>query len=106
MEQKATKRNELFNSKYNMELIENNTVSDKINSDVISTDEYVVYSINKETLNKMGLEELANNSEDNEYSVVYDLADFTKFDVIYNDGLEFDGDVYWNLSSLQEKIEE
>lgn len=102
--EKNQKRNELFEQKFKM-TEKTSELVDSINTDFINTNECVAYSITKETLELMGLDELANNTEDNEYAIVFDLSDFTKFDVLYKDGIEYNGDEYYNLSSLQEEVE-
>ena len=109
--EKASKRNDLFEEK-NMTVKDNNNpeVSGKINVEALKKDneenvEYVIYSISKAALNQMGLEELANNSEDGEYAIVYNLKDFTKFDVLYIAGVDYQENTYYNLSSLQEEVE-
>ena len=91
--EKNQKRNELFEQKFKM--TENTSeLTSCINTNLINTNECVAYSITKETLNLMGLEELANNTEDNEYAIVFDLSDFTKFDVLYKDGVDYQKNTY------------
>lgn len=103
-DEKRTRRNELFNSKYNMGVIDTMSIIDKIDKNYI-TNECVVYSVSKQTLNKMGLEELSNNSSNDEYAVVFELENFDKFDVIYLNGMEYEGVIYWALSSIQSEME-
>lgn len=98
---KNENRTKLFQEKYSMELLTDD-LSTKINGELINPSEYVAYYISKETLNIMGLDELANSSEDNKYAIVFNLSDFTKFDVIYLYGVEYEGNVYYNLSTLQD----
>ncbi len=109
-EEKNKNRNDLFLEKNMTVENDNSEISDIINIEVLKKDneenvEYVVYYVSKEALNQMGLEELANNSDDGEYAIVYNLKDFTKFDVLYIDGIDYQENTYYNLSSLQEEVE-
>ena len=51
------------------------------------------------------LEEIGLNSSDNNYIVVYNQSDFKKLEVLYKDGITYEGNTYYSLATLQEALE-
>ena len=104
---KSYKRAELFNTKYHMEKINNATdIISKVDNTINDSNGCEAYSITKETLKEMGLSDLANNSEDGEFAVVFNSQDFTKLEIVYPNGVKYDNSTYWTLSSIKNKMEE
>lgn len=102
---KAYNRSRLFETKYKM--TKNTTdITAKVDSSVINPNKCEAYNITKETLNEMGLSDLADNSEDGEFVVVYDSDDFTKLEIAYPNGIKYDQSTFWTLSSIKSKMEE
>ena len=102
---KAYNRSTLFEIKYKM--VKNTTdVISKVDSSIIDPNKCEAYNITKETLNEMGLSDLSNNSEDGEFVVVYDSDDYTKLEIVYPTGINYDKSTYWTLSSIKSKMEE
>lgn len=103
-DEKATKREELFQNEYYM--TKENIIESNIENDIdslVKEENYEVYLISNETLEKMGLSGI----EDIEnYLVVYNLADYTKLDIVNKAGIEYDGNIYYTLSTAQSKIGE
>lgn len=65
-------------------------------------DTYEAYSVGENALKDMGLE---NIKDDANYIVVYNSNDYTKLDVVYKEGIVYDGTEYYTLSKLKEAIE-
>ena len=72
-----------------------NQISDEIKNS------YVAYTVNKYALKNMGLGEL----KEGEYLIIFNENDYNLMDVIYINGAEYNGNIYYSLSSLQEAIE-
>lgn len=53
----------------------------------------------------MGLDELASNSSNGDYVVVYDSSNYRNLEIIYVPGVEYKGTTYYTLSTLQEAID-
>ena len=64
------------------------------------------YNITKETLKKMGLEDITQEMNDGDYVVAFDAGDYKNLDIIYTPGIEYEKVTYYTLSKLQEKVEE
>ena len=97
----------LFSTKYNMEKLENATeIISKVDSSINDSNGCEVFNITKETLTEMGLSNLASASEDGEFVVVYNSADFTKLEIVYPSGIMYDNSVFYTLSNLKNKMEE
>ena len=102
---KSYKRSNLFEEKYQME--KNTTdVTSKVDSSIINPEKCEAYNITKETLHAMGLSDLANNTNDGDFVVIYDSDDFTKLEIVYPSGIKYDKETYWTLSSIKSKMEE
>ena len=104
-EQKATKRAELFASKYHMTALDSSTIESKVDSS-IKENGCVAFNITKETIEDMGMSDLANQTENGEFVVVYNSKDFSKLEIVYPSGIPYEKATYWTLSELQNKIEE
>lgn len=102
--EKKTKRAELFSETYNME-IDTEAVS-KVDSTINDSNGCEAYKITKETLETMGLSDLANESEDGEFVVVYNSNDFNKLEIVYPSGVSYENSTYWTLTALHNKIQE
>lgn len=103
--EKKTKRAELFSETYNMES-DTESIS-KINDSTINdSNGCEAYKINKTTLEKMGLSELASVSEDGEFVVVYNSKDFNKLEIVYPSGINYNDSTCWTLSELKDKLNE
>ena len=72
-----------------------NQISDEIKNS------YVAYTVNKYALKNMGLGEL----KEGEYLIIFNENDYNLMDVIYINGAEYNENIYYSLSSLQEAIE-
>ena len=104
---KSYNRANLFRTKYNMEKIEDATeIISKVDSLINDSNGCEVYDIKTATLEEMGLSNLANDSEDGEFVVVYNSADFTKLEIVYPSGIKYDNSVFYTLSDLKNKMEE
>jgi len=64
-------------------------------------EEPIAYSVGEEALIAMGLDEI----QDEQYIVVFKKTDYKQMDVIYPDGVTYDGQTYYALSALQEKLQ-
>ena len=105
-EEKATKRAELFQSKYYMTKMENPTnILAKLDNS-IKENGCEVYSISKETINEMGLTDFANDTENGQFVVAFNSADFTKLEIVCPSGIAYENTTYWTLSELQSKVDE
>lgn len=104
-EEKANKRTELFESKYKMTALDSGTIESKVDSS-IKENGCVAYSITKDTLEDMGMSDLANQTENGEFVVVYNKNDFSKLEIVYPSGIPYEKSTYWTLSELQNKIGE
>lgn len=104
---KSAKRTEVFSSKYDMNRASNeNDLVSKVSSDINGEGGCECYEITKDTLVKMSLDDLAKDVNSGDYVVVYNSNDYKNMDIIYVPGVDFEGNTYYTLSSLQEKIGE
>ena len=62
--------------------------------------------ITADTLNEMGVSDLASSSSDGEFVVVYNSADYTKLEIVYPAGISYDNSTFYTLSNLKNKMEE
>ena len=104
-EEKANKRTELFESKYKMTALDSGTIESKVDSS-IKENGCVAYNITKDTLEDMEMSDLASQTENGEFVVVYNKNDFSKLEIVYPSGIPYEKSTYWTLSELQNKIEE
>lgn len=102
---RVSQRKALFLNKYKMSEGDSSAIA-KVDNSINDSNGCEVYNITKETLNTMGLSDLANNSEDGEYVVVYNSADFTKLEIVYPSGIPFENSTYWTLTNIQNKMKE
>ncbi len=107
VQDKSAKRNELYSEKYNMTKPSNESeLISKVDENVNKGNGVEFYQITKETLTKMGLEDLAKDVNDGDYVVAYDAGDYTNLDIIYTKGIEYNGKKLYTLSSLQRETGE
>lgn len=99
---KLEKKQELYTQEYKM----GNSVSlttEQINAlDSQIGNSYECYLIITGTLEKMGLSDIQDGDN---YVVVYNLSDYTKLDIVFLSGIQYEGTMYYTLSKLQEKFE-
>ena len=103
-EEKSTKRAEIFQTEYFMSSESINEAS--IESDIddnIKSGSYEAYLITNDTLNKMGLSDIGDGEN---YIVVYNSDDYTKLDIIYKSGIQYNGTTYYTLSKIQSEMGE
>lgn len=106
-EDKAAKRTEIYSEKYKMTKSNNqDEIISKVDSNVNTGNGCECYDITKDTLRQMGLSDLANETSDGEYVVVYDASDYKNMDIVYKNGIEYKKVKYYTLSSLQAKVGE
>ncbi len=68
----------------------------------INLDNCEMYEITSATLDKMGLNEMSEDlSEDAKYIVIYNKDNFNEMDIIYTEGVIYQKETYFTLSSLQ-----
>ena len=104
---KSSKRSEIFSTKYKMTKPSNEgEIISKVDNNVNTGNGCECYEITKETLEEMGLNDLAKDSSDGEYIVVYDANDYKNLDIVYINGIEYNKTKYYTLSSLQKAIDE
>ena len=77
----------------------------KVDSKVNTGNGCECYDITTDALKDMGLDELASNSSNGDYVVVYDSSNYRNLEIIYVPGVEYKGTTYYTLSSLQESID-
>ena len=104
-EEKATKRTELFASKYKMTALDSSSIESKVDSS-IKENGCIAFNITKDTIENMGMSDLASQTENGEFVVVYNKNDFSKLEIVYPSGISYEKSTYWTLSELQNKIEE
>lgn len=102
--EKKTKRAELFSETYSMES-DTEAVS-KVDSTINDSNGCEAYKITKETLINMGLVDLANETEDGEFVVVYNSKDINKLEIVYPSGVPYEKSTYWTLTALNNKMHE
>ena len=71
--------------------------------DNIKSGAYEAYLITNDTLNKMGLSDIGDGEN---YIVVYNSDDYTKLDIIYKSGIQYNGTTYYTLSKIQSEMGE
>ena len=103
-EEKSTKRAELFQTDYYMssESINEASLEDDID-DNVKSGAYEAYLITNDTLNKMVLSDIGDGKN---YIVVYNSDDYTKLDIIYKSGIQYNGTTYYTLSKIQSEMGE
>lgn len=75
------------------------TYSGNLPEGVVLADGQEAYSLSSENLSEMGLNDLSKDAQN--YVVVYNISE-EKVDVIYLPGVEYENNIYYTLSSLQE----
>ena len=103
-EEKQTKRENLYNENYKMEKGDISSISSEIRSNIdeeVTSGEYEYYQLTKETLEHMGLSDIEDTDN---YAVVYNKEDYTKLDIIYLPGIEYNGIIYYTVSKLQVEL--
>ena len=98
-EEQNTKRNEEFSNKGMNTISIGENVLDQISDDIKSN--AVAYEITGQVLTDMGLEEIKKDT----YAVVFNKDDYKKMDLVYPNGVSYEGSVYYSLSKLQQKLE-
>ena len=63
------------------------------------------YDITTDTLKDMGLNELAEETGNGDYVVVYDASNYKNIEIIYVNGIEYRNVRYYTLSKLQEALD-
>lgn len=107
VQDKSSIRGELYSEKYNMTKPGNESeLIAKVDENVNKGNGVEFYQITKQTLTKMGLEDLAEEVNDGDYVVAYDAGDYTNLDIIYTKGIEYNGKKLYTLSSLQKETGE
>ena len=97
---KSSDRERIFQEQYNMQKISNEpNIISQITTDINDSNGCECYQIQIETLHIMGLDDLANTSDNDEYIVVYNSEDFTKLEVLHKN----DKGNYDTLTNLQEE---
>ena len=105
-EDKTSKREEIYSEKYKLTKSSNQTdLIAKVDSKVNTGNGCECYDITTDALKDMGLDELASNSSNGDYVVVYDSSNYRNLEIIYVPGVEYKGTTYYTLSSLQESID-
>ena len=103
-EEKQTKREDLYNENYKMKKGDISLISNEIRSNIdeeVTNGEYEYYQLTEETLEYMGL---SNIKDTDNYAVVYNKADYSKLDIIYLPGIEYNGIIYYTVSKLQVEL--
>ncbi len=98
---KETQKATLYGN-YGMTLVNVNTLSSEIQSQLnsaIDKNNCEVYKITATTLEKMGLDEISEDSDS--YYIVYNAENFNESDIVYVDGFKDGNDIYYTLSSMQ-----
>ena len=103
-EEKSEKKPQIFQDEYYMiqEDISDIPALDELSSDVTDGG-YECYLITSQTLDKMGLSDI---NDGQNYVVVYNESDYTKLDIIYKVGTEYNDNTYYSLTKLQTKMGE
>lgn len=106
-EDKQAKRKKLYSEKYNMEVPSNEEeLISKVDSNINNENGCECYEITKETLEKMGLEELLNQTNNGDYVVVYNSEDYNNLEIIYQPGIPYRNNTYYTLSNIQAELGE
>lgn len=103
-EEKNTRKTEIFQDEYYMiqENISDTSVKDDIDESA-KTGEFEAYLITNETLNKMGFSDIGDGEN---YIVIFNSADYTKLDIIYKAGIQYNGTTCYSLSKIQAEMGE
>ena len=105
-ENKSEERAKLYEEKYGMTKSSNQTeLESKVDEKVNKGNGIECYNITKETLKKMGLDDITQDMNDGDYVVAFDAGDYKNLDIIYTPGIEYEKVTYYTLSKLQEKVE-
>ena len=105
-EDKTSKREEIYSEKYKLTKSSNQTdLIAKVDSKVNTGNGCECYDITTDALKDMGLDELASNSSNGDYVVVYDSSNYRNLEIIYVPGVKYKGTTYYTLSTLQEAID-
>lgn len=106
VENKSEKRAELYEEKYGMTKVDNQIeLENKVDERVNKGNGIECYNITKETLKKMGLNDITQSMDDGDYVVAFDASDYKNLDIIYTPGVEYEKVTYYTLSKLQEQVE-
>ncbi len=106
-EDKSAKRKELYLEKYNMSVpSDENAIISKVDSSINNENGCECYEITKETLEDMGLEELVEETNNGDYVVIYNAADYNNLEILYQPGIEYHNNTYYTLSSIQAELGE
>lgn len=93
-EEKKQKRKELYETNYKMQQVELTDAQTQNLDSSVGTN-YEAYLITSETLEYMSLKDI--NAE-RRFIVVYNIDDYTKLDVVYEYGIDYEGVYYYTLS--------
>ena len=107
---KATKRAQQFEEKYNMKLVEVPKVS--LDSSIIDKGNFECYLLQEETFNKLGLSGILKDENDVKYYVIYDTNSMEmkddettiELDVIRDPGVSYEEKDYYNLEKIQKVL--
>lgn len=106
-EEKSTQRNTLYFEEYKMSEPSNAAeLIAKVDSNINDENGCECYEITKDTLSIMGLDELVEETNNGDYIVVYNAKDYTKLEIIYQPGIQYNETTYYTLSSIQSQLEE
>ncbi len=105
-EDKSSKRAEIFLEKYKMNQSGNqDELISKVDDKVNTGNGCECYDITTDTLKDMGLNELAEETGNGDYVVVYDASNYKNIEIIYVNGIEYRNVRYYTLSKLQEALD-
>lgn len=106
-EDKKAKRKELYLEKYNMSVPSNEAeLISKVDNSINNENGCECYEITKETLAKMELNELVDETNNGDYIVVYNSEDYNNLEIIYQPGIQYNNNTYYTLSSIQAQLGE
>ena len=97
--QKNGKRQTEFEAKGMNSVSVGSEALEQVNQSINSS--YNAYQLSETCLNNMGLGEIKEEG----YIVIFSQSDYKLMDVIYSEGVEYEGTKYYSLSSLKEKLE-
>ena len=108
-EEKETKNRKELKDKYKLILIEDETTYINYSNWYVQEGTYTYYALGQEALDKMGLADLYEDGEI--YVIKYPteptsgtIDDKLEIDVIYANGIEYKGTVYYELYELEQKL--
>ena len=103
---KETKNRKEFQEEYGLTLIEDGTTYSNSSNWYVDTENYTYYALSQEALNKMDLSDLWTGSE--EYVIRYPLEDENiddlAMDIIFINGVEYEDNIYYTLSELENQL--